>query len=168
MKHLSALLLIAAVLLVGCKKDDDAVTTPTQTVGPIVGTWLSTGTNVAPGLRSALKVKSVTVTFNNDSTVTTLSTDSSNVVTSYTGGRYSLGTAAADTSIRNVTIVYTSPAITQSGIVQVKGTGMQLEVVQTTPQLTGVVAATATGGFGSTKYNGISLGVTYVQTYVKQ
>ena len=167
MKQLAVILLLAALIGGGCKKDD-TVTTPTTATGPIVGTWLSTGANVAYGLRTALKVKSVTVVFNADSTVTTQSTDSSNVVTSYTGGVYHLGTAAADTSIRTIGITYASPAISQSGIVQVVGTALKLEVVQTTPQLTGVVAATVAGGFGSTKYNGVALGVTYIQTYVKQ
>jgi hypothetical protein len=166
MKYFALILLLAALVIGGCKKDD-ASTTPSVTIDPVVGTWLSNGANVAPGLRTALKVKSVTVVFGSDSTVTTQSTDSSNVVTSYTGGVYHLG-APADTTIRSISISYASPAITQSGIVQVVGTTLKLEVVQTTPQLTGVTAATAAGGFGSTKYNGISLGVTYVQTYVKQ
>jgi|WetSurMetagenome_2_1015567.scaffolds.fasta_scaffold138198_2 hypothetical protein len=167
MKKLLPILLLAALAIGGCKKDD-TTTTPTQAVGPLVGTWLSEGSNVAIGLRSALKVKSVKVVMNADSTVTTQSTDSSNVVTSYTGGTYSLSAAATDTSIQSIVIKYTSPAITQSGIVQAKGTTMRLEVVQTTPQLTGVTAATVAGGFGSTKYNSVSLGVTYIQSYVKQ
>jgi hypothetical protein len=166
MKQFAAILVLAALVIGGCKKDD-STTTPSPTNDPVVGTWVSSGTNVAPGLRSALKVKSVTVVFNADSTVTTQSTDSSNVVTSYTGGTYHLG-AAADTTIRSIVIAYTTPAITQSGIVKVVGSTLQLEVVQTTPQLTGVTAATVAGGFGSTKYNGIALGVTYIQTYVKQ
>jgi hypothetical protein len=166
MKYFSVVLLLTVLIIGGCKKDD-ASTTPTPTVDPVVGTWLSAGANVAPGLRTALKVKSVTCVFGSDSTVTTQSTDSSNVVTSYTGGTYHLG-APADTTIRSITISYASPAITQSGIIQVVGSTMRLEVVQTTPQLTGVTAATVAGGFGSTKYNGISLGVTYIQTYAKQ
>jgi hypothetical protein len=166
MKYISALLLLAALIIGGCKKDDD-VTAPTPTNDPVVGTWLSSGANVAVGLRTALKVKSVTAVFGADSTVSTQSTDSSNVVTSYTGGVYHLG-AAADTTIRAISISYASPAITQTGIVQVVGSTLKLEVVQTTPQLTGVTPATVAGGFGSTKYNGIALGVTYVQTYIKQ
>jgi hypothetical protein len=169
MKRLLPLLLLAAMIIAGCKKDDSTTAPITQTNDPIVGTWLETGANVAPGFKTAtFKYVSVTAIFKADSSVTTSSIDSLGSVSNYTGGVYHISPATADTAIRSIVITYSNPAVTQTGIFQIKGTTMRFEAIQTTPQLTGVTAPTVTGGFGSTKYNGYALGATWIQTFVKQ
>jgi hypothetical protein len=40
---------------------------------------------------------------------------------------------------------------------------MWYEVIQTNPAITGFTAPTAALGFGSTKYNTVSLGATWIQ-----
>jgi len=165
----SLVMLAACVALLGGCKKDDAVTTPAAPQDAIVGTWLQEGANVALGLRAApLKVVKAVATFNANLTVTTVTTDSSNATYTYSGGTYVASTATADTSIRSIVITYSSPAIVQTGIFQIKGTTMTFEAVQTTPQITGVTPPTIAAGFGSSAYNGVKFGVYYVQKFVKQ
>lgn len=135
---------------------------------PLAGTWLSDGANVAPGLVATLKTKSITATFNSNNTYTVVATDSSNASVTYSG---TFTTATnTNTSIRNITLNQTVPAsVTSTGIYRVTAKGvLSYEVIQTTPAINGFTAPTAAGGFGSTAYNGVPLGKTWIQIFVKQ
>ncbi len=138
----------------------------TPTTEPLVGTWLSDGANVAPGLRSVSKTKKIDATFNTNGTYRVVSTDSSNVTVTFEG-TFSTQ-AVANTSIRTITLNQTVPStLTSTGIYRVNTAGMWYEVIQTTPAITGFTAATAALGFGSTKYNNVALGATWIQKYTK-
>ncbi|MBK7866944.1 MAG: hypothetical protein IPJ75_08115 [Ignavibacteriales bacterium] len=138
----------------------------TPATEPLVGVWLSDGANVAPGLKSVSKTKKIDATFNTNGTYKVVSTDSSNVTVTFEG-TFSTQ-AVANTSIRNITLNQTVPStLTSTGIYRVNTSGMWYEVIQTTPAITGFTAPTAALGFGSTKYNTVSLGATWIQKYVK-
>ena len=175
------MLILAAVVLIagltGCKKDSSNTVTPTPT-DPIVGTWLSTGTNVAYGLRVApFKVKSITATFNSNMSYTVVQTDSANVQTTLSGTYANPVSTSTDTlstdgttgaTIYNIVANQTTPStVTATGIYAIKNSNMTYEVIQTTPALAGVSAPTAAGGFGSTTIAGTKYAI-YVQKYVKQ
>jgi hypothetical protein len=134
----------------------------------LIGSWLSDGANVAPGLKATLKTKKIVATFNANMTYTVVATDSSNVDVTYQG-TYST-TANTNTSIRNITLNQTVPSsVTSTGIYRVTASGvLSYEVVQTTPAISGFTAPTASGGFGSTAYNSYPLGKTWIQLFVKQ
>lgn len=158
---------LMALGLVACGSDDDDGTGP-QTQHEIVGTWLSTGANIAPGLRPApFRTKQILATFNANNTYTVVSTDSLNATITYTG----TWSAAAGTNgtVRAITLNQSTPTqLTSTGIFQVTTptTGaktMKYEVIQTTPAIQGFTAPTVTGGFGSTAYNATPLGVYWVQ-----
>ncbi len=57
MKKLLIFALFASLtfLYVGCDSSDDNGTTPPPPQDPIVGTWISEGSDVAPGLVATLK-----------------------------------------------------------------------------------------------------------------
>jgi len=136
------------------------------TTEPLVGIWLSDGANVAPGLRSVSKTKKIDATFNTNGTYKVISTDSSNVTVTFEG-TYTTQ-AVSNTSIRTITLNQTVPsALTSTGIYRVNTAGMWYEVIQTNPAITGFSAATAAEGFGSTKYNSVALGATWIQKYTK-
>jgi hypothetical protein len=162
----TAVLLIVPVLLVaGCGGDDN---NPTGTTAdPIVGTWVSEGTNVAPGLVATFKTKKITATFNKDQTYDVVAVDSSDVSVTYQG-TYT-GSANSGTDIRSIALDQNVPsAVTSEGIYQVAGTTLTYEVIQVQPALLGFTPPVASEGFGSTKYNGTPLGVIWIQTFVKQ
>ncbi|GAB1441284.1 hypothetical protein MASR2M39_01180 [Ignavibacteriales bacterium] len=136
------------------------------TTEPLVGIWLSDGANVAPGLRSVSKTKKIDATFNTNGTYKVISTDSSNVTVTFEG-TYTTQ-AVSNTSIRTITLNQTVPsALTSTGIYRVNTAGMWYEVIHTYPAITGFSAATAAEGFGSTKYNSVALGATWIQKYTK-
>jgi len=137
------------------------------TIELLNGTWISEGTNVAPGLVLTLKTKKIVATFNSNKTYTVVATDSSNVDVTYSG---TFSTAAnTGTSIRNITLNQSVPsAVTSTGIYRVTTKDLKYEVLQTTPAITGFTPPTAAEGFGSTKYNNIPLGATWIQTFIYQ
>jgi len=152
----------------GCSESDDSSTDPTPNADPIIGTWTSEGTGyVAPGLAAApFKVKKIVATFNTNGSYTVISTDSSNANVTYKGTF--VATENAGTTIRTIVLTQTEPTtVTSTGIYQVDKNQFKYEVIQTTPAIAGISAPTAAEGFGSTKYNGFKLGVTWVQTFVK-
>lgn len=176
-KQLLLLAAIALFIAVGCKKEDDAVVTPTAT-DPIVATWVSEGLNVPFGLRSApFKVKKIVATFNSNKSYTVVQTDSANVQTTFTGTITTNESANTDTAsasltkgakINNIVANQATPsAVTSTGIFAISGANMTYEIIQTTPALAGVSAPTAAGGFGSTTIAGVKYSI-YVQKYVKQ
>ncbi|MBN8544716.1 MAG: hypothetical protein J0L60_01175 [Ignavibacteria bacterium] len=169
MKKLFSLsILFLAIMLTGCNKDENPVVPPTPTVDPLVGTWVSEGTDVAPGLVSVSKTKRVVATFNANKTYKVVSTDSSNVQVTFEGTwTYTDNTGS---TIKTITLAQTVPtSLTSTGIFEVSTSGnLTYEVIQTNPAITGFTAPTAAEGFGSTKYNGIKLGATWTQKYVPQ
>jgi len=133
----------------------------------IVDSWISEGTNVAPGLVLTLKTKRIVATFNANNTYTVVATDSFNTDVTYSG-TYTT-TSNNGTSIRGIVLNQTVPtSVTSTGIYRVTTKDLKYEVIQTTPAIPGFTAPTATGGFGSTSYNGIPLGATWVQTFIYQ
>lgn len=175
-KQFMLVVTMALLTIVGCKKDDTtvAVVTPKD---PIVGTWVSEGTNVPYGLRVApFKVKKITATFNENKSYTVVQVDSANVQTTFTGTISYTESTSSDTVSTSTTKgakIYTIVAsqatptvVTSTGIYAISGTNMTYEIIQTSPNL-GVTPPTPAAGFGST-----SVGTTkypiYIQKYVKQ
>ena len=133
----------------------------------LVGTWVSEGNNVAPGLKATLKTKRIVATFNANNTYTVVATDSFDVSVTYTGTFTTQSNQ--NTSIRNITLNQTTPtSVTSQGIYRVTTKDLTYEVIQTTPAIQGFTAPTASEGFGSTKFNNIKLGATWIQKFVKQ
>jgi hypothetical protein len=178
MKKLLLLLVIAGSVFFTSCKDDETANEPEVVANPIVGTWVSEGTNIAAGLAAApFNVAKIVATFNANATYTVVQTDKSGVSTTLSGtytnpistatdGSDVYGTKGA--SIYNIVANQSSPAsVIATGIYAISGTKMTYEVIQTTPALTGVTAPTAAGGFGSTKIAGTAYSI-YVQKYVKQ
>jgi hypothetical protein len=175
-KLLSLLLMLTFVFISGCK-DEEETTAPVQ-VDPIVGTWVSEGANVAPGLTVApFNVTKIVATFNANKSYTVVQTDKNNVTTTLSGTYTNTETTNTDASatygtqgakIYNIVANQSSPsAVTATGIYAISGNKMTYEVIQTTPPLTGVSAPTSAGGFGSTTIAGTKYNI-YVQKYVKQ
>jgi hypothetical protein len=161
-KAILPVLVLAAFGLAACGSEDS--TGPEQQTDELVGTWISAGSNVAPGL-AAVGVDSILATFNEDQTYTVLN---------YAGGSQATltGTWVAgsqgDGQIRSVTVTQISPsALTAQGIFQVTGAAMTYEVIQVEPALQGVTAPTVAGGFGSTTIAGAPNSL-YIQHYVKR
>lgn len=166
MKNLIYSLLALSLLFAACKKEESS-SGPTTPKDAIVGTWVSEGNNVAIGLRMTLKTKKIVATFNENNTYTVVATDSNNVSVTYTGTFQSAG--VTDTLIHPITLNQQTPVALQSqGIYQIKNNVMTYEVIQVNPPIQGFTPPTVEGGFGSTKYNGIPLGPTWVQVFVKQ
>ncbi|MGB9664349.1 MAG: hypothetical protein ACPL25_05455 [Ignavibacteria bacterium] len=165
-KLLFASILSLNLLFIACKKEESS-SGPTTSKDAIVGTWVSEGNNVAIGLRMTLKTKKIVATFNENKTYTVVATDSNNVSVTYTGTYQSAG--VTDTLIHPISLNQQTPVALQSqGIYQIKGNTMTYEVIQVNPPIQGFTPPTVQEGFGSTKYNGIALGPTWVQVFVKQ
>jgi len=154
------LVLGLAVSFIGCSKDEDNGTTPTTSFeDQFMGTWLSTGENVAAGFTS---FDSLLVTFNDDMTIETKFHIDGVGWTTW-GGAWE-ATESETGTIHSVTIQYTQadPVHDESGIIQVvEGSPdvMTLEVYNTA---LGLDIPTPEDGFGGT-----ALGDTWVQTYVR-
>jgi len=169
MKKLFAILLLL-VVVAGCKKSEDNPTEATQ-VDPIVGTWISTGSNVAPLLNTIFAsvggVDSIYATFNSNNTYVVKQVNKNKTSLTYEG-TYAL-TKSTNTDIHKISIVQTKPsAASNEGIYQintsVKPNTMKYEVVLISG--TQNTAPTPEKGFGST--NNGAFGTTNVQVYVKK
>lgn len=140
---------------------------------PIVGRWVSEGTNVAPLLFGApFNIRKIEATFKADGSYLVVQTDSSGTSLTLTGTYVAQdgGAAAPNDMIRMITVNQAAPtSITAEGIYEVTvGTSditMQYEIAQTAPPITGVTKPTPEAGFGST--SGGILGTINVQNYVK-
>jgi hypothetical protein len=172
MKKLLILLIIAllAMNFAACSDDDDdnGGTNPTEPQDKIVGTWVSEGDNVAPLLVSIFKIVKVTATFNDNGTYEVVQVDSSNTQLTLTG-TYSSEESDVD-GIYTIALDQQSPStLTSEGIYEINTDvdpwEMKYEVVQTSPDI-GATPPTPEMGFGSS--SGGALGMTNVQTYVKQ
>lgn len=161
MKNLIYLLIVLLSFSFIACSSDDSVTETEETTEAWVGTWLSAGDNVAPILVSLFNYDSVRVTMNEDFTIQLDSHIKDGAWTSF-DGVYSV-TKSSSGSVHSISINYT--AFEQEGIIEVT-TGspdtMQLEAVQTTPDI-GAVPRTPESGFGSDA----ALGTLNIQNYVK-
>jgi hypothetical protein len=167
-KSLKIALLLTMVLgivaLTACSDDDDngGTNPPVPTEDAWVGTWLSTGADVAPILVTLFDYDSVRVTMNDDNTVV-LETHPEGGAWATLNGVYTV-TESASGDVHSVAINYT--AFEQEGIIQViEGTpdAMWLEVVQTVPDIA-AVPRTPADGFGSDA----TLGDSNIQKYKRQ
>lgn len=163
MKNLLAILLMLTLTIgfIGCDSDDDNGNTPVVEVDPWVGTWLSTGTNVAPILVSVFNIDSVRVTLNEDLTVVTEQHVIDGAWTTINGVYVITEAASGDVH----TVRFNYAAFEQEGIFQViEGNPDQfkLEAVQVVPDI-GAVPRTPDTGFGSDA----ALGALNIQTYVR-
>lgn len=136
----------------------------------VVGNWLSTGSNLAPGFTKApFNVTSITGVFNADMTYSVTSTDSTGK-TSTSAGTWT-GLPSDVPGIYNLTQTQTQPSsATAQGIYKIDATVtpplLTLEGIQTMPSL-GATPPTADGGFGSTVVNGMKTS-DWIQKYVRQ
>lgn len=139
---------------------------PTDVDDPdeIVGTWISAGDDLAPGLTVG--------PFGTDSILTTFSDDGSYEAIQWAAGAEidRVGTWEAGPGepgqIRTVTLVQTAPSeLTFQGIFEVSGESMRYEVIQVDPSLDGVDPPTVFRGFGSTRVNSIPTGPYWIQHY---
>ena len=176
-KTLLFLFVSITLAFMACSSEDNNPVTETQT-DPIVGTWISDGSNVAFGLRIApFNVKKIVATFNENKTYTVVQTDSSDVTTTFTGTYTNTESSYTDTLSASLTKgakIYsivanqaTPSTVIATGIYAINTTNMSYEVIQTSPALTGVLPPTAEGGFGSTTIAGVKYSI-YIQKYVKQ
>lgn len=136
----------------------------------VVGTWLSTGANIAKGFTQApFNVKSITGVFKADSTYSVTAVDMSGKMTVTSGTWTSMPSSVA--GIFNLLQNQTQPsAATAKGIYQIDATQspplLTLEGIQTSPSL-GASPPTAEQGFGSTTVNGQKTS-DWIQKYVRQ
>lgn len=129
----------------------------------IVGTWVSAGADVAPGLAAApFNIDSIIATFNDNNTYTVVQWFDGQDAT--VTGTYEVGDQP-EGQIRAITANQSAPAVTSQGIFQVSGSTMQYEIIQTDPAIQGVNPPTVAGGFGSTTVGGTPTGVYWVQNY---
>lgn len=168
-RRFTFLALAALVLLSACRggttsSDDSA------TQDPIIGTWVSEGSNVAPILfNPPLRIRRIQATFNRDGSYVVVQRDSAGVEITLRGTYVTSpgGATGANANIRNITANQTSPTpITAQGIYEVSGNRMRYEVAQVQPPLQGVTPPSATAGFGST--SGGLFGQANVQVYIRQ
>jgi hypothetical protein len=159
----AAAVALVALMTAACGADE-VVAPPEQ--DEIVGTWVSAGTHVAPGL-AAFNVDSLRVTFNANATYQLQQYADGQSIPVVLSGTYQVG-AGETGSIRGITVNQTEGSVTAIGIFRVTGSGMTYEIIQTAPEIPGITPPTETAGFGSSAYFGTSLGQYWVQTYVKR
>ncbi|MCU1279859.1 MAG: hypothetical protein JWM53_3405 [bacterium] len=159
----------AGMILSGCGTAVDTTGTGMQQQ-PIVGSWLSTGADVAPLLAGApFNNTKITATFKDDGSYSVVSFDTSNKEIDY-AGTYQI----MPSTISNIIQIRCSqvmPSTAQAeGMYQIDTSQtparMQYEVVQTQPT-NGLQPPTPDKGFGSTLYNGTQIS-TLIQKYTRQ
>ncbi len=167
-----------------CTKDDEPVTPqPTCTDGiqngdetgvdcggscdpcvvGLMGSWESSGGDVAPLLVALFATDSIYAEFRTDMTYLVEQYDTSGAVITLEG-TYTQAESAIG-NIWTIEVNQTSPAaLTSAGIFEVSadGTTMQYEIVQTQPDIS-AIPPTPEQGFGST--NGGALGTINIQKY---
>jgi hypothetical protein len=148
--------LMGLMLLVSCEdtKNDDNE----NDVDAWIGTWLSTGDDVAPILVALFAYDSVRVEFKDDNTLTLDSHVANGAWTSLPGTF--VITESNDGDIHGFAANYT--AFEQEGIIEIIDNVMRLEAVQTVPDI-GASVPTVAGGFGADP----TLGTFNIQTYKK-
>lgn len=151
-RALYAVALLAMVAIAGC---EDSPTDPANEA--IMGGW--TATRVGDGFPGATP-KTLTLQFESGG-------DLGGTLNGQTiDGTYSTSGSSTSSDIRGITMSLTTPVtMTFTGIYQINGTEMQLEVAPS-----GVATVTppdAAAGFGSTKVNGQAQGNAYISMLAK-
>ena len=126
------------------KGDDTAGDTNTDT---LVGTWVSTGADLAPLFVDYTDYVAIYATFNDDGTYAVEGAYEASASDTFSG------TYVVDlgTDPHGITLSQASPStVTSQGIWAVDGDTLTYEVLQTQPDTTGCTPPTAAGGFGST------------------
>jgi hypothetical protein len=128
----------------------------------MIGTWISTGSDVAVGLSSSMRAAMVKATFRADDTYSIEITDSTHAVKTYAG----TWSATGANGVRAITLVQTSPSASiDQGVFQIDGARLTYEVVKTQPAVDGMTAPTVAAGFGSTAQQGVTRGSTWIQRF---
>lgn len=126
-----------------------------------MGSWQSSGSDVAPLLALYFGVDSIYAEFNTDMTYYVEQYDTNGVKLTLEG-TYTQSLSNVD-GIYTITVLQSSPStLTSEGILKVENGVMQYEIVQTEPDIS-AVPPTPSAGFGST--NGGVLGTSNVQVY---
>ncbi len=160
---------VAGMMLAGCGNAVDTGGTGMQQQ-PIIGTWISQGSDVAPLLAGApFNNVKITATFKADATYSVVGIDSSNKEVDYSG-TYEIMQSGIN-NIVQIRLSQVMPSTAQAeGMYQVDTSQtpqrMQYEVVQTQPT-NGLTPPTPDKGFGSTIYNGMQI-ATLIQKYSRQ
>lgn len=127
----------------------------------IVGTWISTGSDVAVGLTSTMRSAMVKATFNADSTYRIELTDSTYGITTFTG---TWSASGSPRSARTITLRQVSPANGNGeGMFQVNGARLTFEVGPITAQ--GFGSDPVANGFGSSTAQDGSSSSLWVQRF---
>lgn len=154
-----------ALFAVGCgAAEDDRGGTSTK--NPLVGTWLSSGADMAKGFNGPpLNFVEITVVFNDNGTYDIDATNTEGGVTEMSGTWSSM--ASSQPGIFTVVQNQTAPnVVTSEGIYQIDGDRMTFEIIQTQPSV-GATPPTPEDGFGSTQLQGKKTDV-WVQKYARQ
>lgn len=149
---LYAVAVLAMVAIVGC---EDSPADPANEA--IVGGW--TASRVGDGFPGTTP-KTLTLRFESGGDLTgTLNGQTID-------GTYSTSGSSSSSDIRGITMALTAPmAMTVTGIYQINGNAMQLEVAPS--GIATVTPPDATAGFGSTKVNGQAQGNAYLSVLTK-
>jgi len=151
-------LIFGLFVVLGC--EDDSSTGPDDSnTDAWVGTWLSSGSNVAVILSYYFGYDSVEVVLTEDNTVT-LKTHVLDGAWTTIEGTFVI-TESTDSDIDAIQLIYA--AFEQSGIIEIDADTLRLEAVQTTPDI-GAAVPTVAGGFGAD----VTLGTNNIQTYIRQ
>ncbi len=164
----AVMMLLTLGVIAACSESDDDEKTATPKE-PIVGTWLSTGKNVAPILHYLFSadggVDSVTAVFMENNRYTVKQINKNKTTKDYVGS-YTVD-KSANLSIIKIKLEQESPGATSNeGIYQIftaSPDSMKYEVVQLSS--TSNTAPTPEKGFGST--NNGAFGVNNIQRYIR-
>jgi hypothetical protein len=134
----------------------------------LVGTWLSTGADVAKGFGGApFKFAELEATFNADGSYTVIATDTSGKKLNFAGTWQA--TTSASTGVFEITQNQAMPqSVVSKGIYTIDEMSgkMTFELIQVQPDV-GATAPTAMGGFGSTTVKGTKTDA-WIQKYVRK
>ncbi len=164
MKWHATFAMIVLLAVAGSACDDGTEPVP----GPeaLVGSWVSAGGDVAPGLRPARD--SILATFGDDGSWTAHYYSG----TSATDHAYTYEVGEADGPIYPITVVSEydvqgQPVVDTMavGIFRVDGDRLQLEWSAVWARNSEMTPATVAGGFGSTMADGFPTGATWIQIY---
>lgn len=145
----------------------------------VTGSYVSEGDNLSAYFKnSPLWVKKLTLKIEPNGVYSVTQLDSSNVTHTFSGTcqlsessyyDYSSYSNTYGAKLYQITFTQTNPSpVISTGIVAFKDNTLTYECMQTTPQINSFTAATATGGFGSSMYNGTRLNGMLVVKCLKQ
>ncbi len=160
---------IAGMALAGCG-NAISLTDGGTTTNPLLATWVSKGSDVAPLLAGPpFNNVSITATFKADGTYSVESIDTSMKSVAFNGTYVTMPSGVNGIIDIKCTQTVPSSAVAE-GILEIDTSvtpnRMQYEVVQTQPT-NGLTPPTAEAGFGSTVFNGKQIS-TLIQKFVRQ